>query len=83
VTLPQYRALVVHSDGDRREVELRLSEDGRALVGEITNRRRRDVRRVLSRIPAGQQQQLIEALRVFNAAAGEAPESTLALGMSL
>jgi DNA-binding MarR family transcriptional regulator len=73
----------VHSDSDRREVELRLSGDGRSLVGEVTNRRRRELRRVLARIPADKQQQLIEALRVFNAAAGEAPESTLGLGMAL
>lgn len=73
----------VHSDRDRREVELRLSADGRALVSEVTNRRRREVRRVLSRMQAEQQAKLIEALQAFNSAAGEAPESTLALGMSL
>ena len=73
----------VHSDNDRREVELRLSADGRSLVSEVSNRRRRDVRRVLSRMSTGQQHKLIEALQAFNSAAGEAPESTLALGMSL
>lgn len=73
----------VHRDSDRREVELRLSPDGRALVGEVTSHRRREVRRVLSRISEADQHLLIEALRIFNAAAGEAPESTLALGMSL
>jgi DNA-binding MarR family transcriptional regulator len=73
----------VHRDSDRREVELRLSPEGRALISEVTSRRRRDVRRVLARMPVEQQQHLIEALRTFNAAAGEAPESTLALGMSL
>lgn len=73
----------VHSDSDRREVELRLSTDGRALVSEVSNRRRREVRRVLSRTSVEQQRQLIEALQAFNSAAGEAPESTLALGMAL
>lgn len=73
----------VHSDSDRREVELRLSAEGRALVSEVTTRRRRELRRVLARIPDDDQQRLIDALRIFNAAAGEAPESTLALGMSL
>jgi hypothetical protein len=34
-------------------------------------------------MPVQQQQRLIESLRVFNAAAGEAPESTLALGVAL
>ncbi len=73
----------IHRDSDRREVELRLSADGRALVSEVTNRRRRELRRVLARIPAAEQLRLIDALRVFNAAAGEAPERTLALGMAL
>lgn len=73
----------VHSDSDRREVVLRLSADGRALVSEVTARRRRELRKVIARIPAEDQERLIEALRVFNAAAGEAPESVLALGMSL
>lgn len=73
----------VHSDIDRREVELRLSTDGRSLVSEVTHRRRREVRRVLSRMPTEQQLQLIEALQAFNAAAGEVSESTMALGMSL
>jgi DNA-binding MarR family transcriptional regulator len=73
----------VHSDSDRREVVLRLSPDGRALVGEVTSQRRRDLRRVVARISAEDQSRLIEALRIFNDAAGEAPESSLALGMSL
>jgi DNA-binding MarR family transcriptional regulator len=73
----------VHSDSDRREVVLRLSPDGRALVSEVTSQRRRDLRRVVGQIAAADQDRLIDALRIFNAAAGEAPESTLALGMSL
>lgn len=73
----------VHRDSDRREVELRLSAEGRSLVGEVTAHRRRELRRVLGRIGPADQALLIDALRVFNAAAGEAPESTLALGMSL
>lgn len=72
-----------HSDGDRREVELRLSPEGRALVGEVTAQRRRDLRNVLARIAEPDQARLIDALRIFNAAAGEAPETALALGMSL
>jgi DNA-binding MarR family transcriptional regulator len=73
----------VHSDNDRREVELRLSADGRALIAEVTAHRRRDLRRLLGRITDEDQQLLVRALEIFNAAAGEAPESSLALGMSL
>lgn len=72
-----------HRDSNRREVEVRLSPEGRALVTEVTARRRRDLRRVLARIPDDDQRRLVEALRVFNTAAGEMSESGLGLGMSL
>jgi len=72
-----------HRDSDRREVELRLSAEGRRLVNEVTARRRRDLRRVLSRISASDQASLIQALRVFTDAAGEATDTALGLGLSL
>jgi len=72
-----------HRDSDRREVEVRLSGPGRALVSEVTARRRRDLRRVLARIHEDEQRRLVEALRIFNTAAGEMAEGALALGMAL
>jgi DNA-binding MarR family transcriptional regulator len=72
-----------HRDSDRREVELRLSSKGRTLVNEVTARRRRDLRRVLSRIPQADQAQLITSLRLFTDAAGEPPDSALGLGLAL
>jgi DNA-binding MarR family transcriptional regulator len=72
-----------HRDSDRREVELRLSAEGRSLVSDVTARRRRDLRRVLSRISTDDQARLIEALRIFNDAAGEPSDTAMGLGLSL
>jgi DNA-binding MarR family transcriptional regulator len=72
-----------HRDSDRREVELRLSAEGRTLVNEVTARRRRDLRRVLSRISTVDQTRLINSLRVFTDAAGEPSDTALGLGLSL
>jgi DNA-binding MarR family transcriptional regulator len=73
----------LHRDSDRREVEVRLSTTGRSLVSDVAARRRRDLRRVVARIPEAEQQRLVEALRLFNDAAGDMSETALALGMSL
>ncbi|MHB8451425.1 MAG: MarR family transcriptional regulator [Mycobacteriales bacterium] len=72
-----------HRDSDRREVELRLSAEGKALVNEVTARRRRDLRRVLSRISTDDQHRLIESLRLFTDAAGEPADTALGLGLTL
>lgn len=71
-----------HRESDRREVELSLSAGGRKLVNEVTARRRRDLRRVLSSIPPDEQEQLIESMRLFTEAAGELPEGSWALGLT-
>ena len=72
-----------HRDSDRREVELRLSAEGKALVNEVTARRRRDLRRVLSRISTDDQARLIESLRLFTDAAGESADTVFELGLSM
>lgn len=71
-----------HRESDRREVELSLSADGRKLVNEVTARRRRDLRRILSSIPAEEQAQLVDSMRIFTAAAGELPEGSWSLGLT-
>ncbi|MHB8328224.1 MAG: MarR family winged helix-turn-helix transcriptional regulator [Acidimicrobiales bacterium] len=60
---------------DRREVNLAVTDDGRALVGQVIKRRRSDVRALLKSIPADARQPLITSLQVLAAAAGEAPEA--------
>jgi DNA-binding MarR family transcriptional regulator len=68
------------SSESRREVSLTLSDEGRALLRTVTNRRRRDVRHILLRLDAGQQRNLIAAFEAFADAAGEVPDDAWKLG---
>jgi DNA-binding MarR family transcriptional regulator len=65
---------------DRRTVQVAISETGRQLVAEVMDRRRMELSRILRRISPGDQEKLIEALRTFNEAAGEAPDHTFSIG---
>lgn len=59
---------------NRRQVLLGLTADGRALVRRVTTKRRREISKIVSKIPSGQRTDLIEALHLFARAAGE-PDS--------
>lgn len=59
---------------DRREVQLVLSARGRRLVESVTERRREEIRRILSAVPLGERDDLVRALRAFGKAAGEIPD---------
>ena len=59
---------------NRRQVLLGLTADGRALVRRVTTKRRREISKIVSKIPSGQRSDLIEALHQFARAAGE-PDS--------
>lgn len=65
---------------DRRTVRLHLTEAGRQVVVQVTDRRRREVERILRQIPAREWPRLTDALRTFASAAGEGPELDWALG---
>ncbi len=60
--------------GDRREVRLDLSERGRTLVGEVTERRRLEIRRILAALPGPDRGAIADAFRAFGHAAGEVPD---------
>jgi DNA-binding MarR family transcriptional regulator len=60
--------------GDRREVRLDLAERGRKLVDAVSEHRRRDIERILARVPARDREELVHAFRIFADAAGEVPE---------
>src|SRR5581483_8220199 len=60
--------------GDRREVRLSLSDQGRRLVGDVTERRRIEIERILAAVPGPQRQGLVAAFRDFGRAAGEVPD---------
>jgi DNA-binding MarR family transcriptional regulator len=56
---------------NRREVTIVLTSDGRALVREVTRRRRREIASIMARVPAEQRVAIVEALTTFRQAAGE------------
>ncbi|GIH62976.1 MarR family winged helix-turn-helix transcriptional regulator [Microbispora siamensis] len=58
---------------NRRETLLRLTDNGRRIVDEVTARRKEEIAAILTRMPASRRQALIIAMREFNDAAGEPP----------
>jgi DNA-binding MarR family transcriptional regulator len=70
------------SPESRREVLIRASESGRALVDEVTARRRHAISDILSKMTPEDQQSAVSALEIFAAAASEpAVEDLLILGL--
>ncbi len=65
---------------DRRTVQVALSDDGRRLVGDVTRRRRAEVRRILRAMPPDARPRVVTALRAFADAAGEVPEQDWSMG---
>jgi DNA-binding MarR family transcriptional regulator len=59
------------NDENRREVVLTVSPAGRTLVDAVTRRRRREVARILDRMPAERRTALADAFAAFGDAAGE------------
>ncbi|WP_309050010.1 MarR family transcriptional regulator [Streptomyces sp.] len=57
------------SQGDRREVRLHLSAPGRAFLADLRTRRERELRQVLSDMPAEKRVALLEGLEAFCSAA--------------
>lgn len=60
--------------GDRREVRLDLSDRGRKLLGQVTERRRLEIGRILGAVPGPERTGLVDAFRAFGRAAGEVPD---------
>lgn len=68
---------------NRREVEVRATPAGAALVGAVTERRREEIERIVEAMPAARRLALVEALESFATAAGEAPDQAWATGWDL
>lgn len=62
------------SDSDRRAVTVSLSEAGKQLVGEVTARRRAELRVLLDQMPQGRRADVVDGLRCFADAAEELPD---------
>ncbi|MEU6323863.1 MarR family transcriptional regulator [Streptomyces sp. NPDC047009] len=58
---------------NRRETLLRLTEEGRNTVVDVTARRRAEVAAIVERLTPSQREALVEALAAFNEAGGEPP----------
>ncbi len=61
-------------EADRRIVVLSLSASGRRLVERVTERRRREIERILGAVDQAERANLVRAFTVFGEAAGEVPE---------
>lgn len=63
---------------DRRETLLALTDAGRRIVDDVTSRRRAEINRIVTAMPAAHRSELVAALRAFADAADE-PTATSAL----
>jgi DNA-binding MarR family transcriptional regulator len=64
----------------RREIVVSLSQAGQAVVRQVTQRRRRDIARIVAHMPEQHRQGLVEVLEAFSEAGGEPPASLAASG---
>ncbi len=60
---------------DRRVVVMDLSASGRRLVESVTERRRREIDRIIDAVDPTERTNLVRAFAIFGAAAGEIPEA--------
>lgn len=58
---------------NRRETLLRLTDEGRRTVEDVTARRRTEIAAIVERLAPGQRAALVDALAAFNEAGGEPP----------
>jgi DNA-binding MarR family transcriptional regulator len=57
----------------RREVVVNLTEAGNSVVNRVTRQRRREIARIVARMPDRHRVELVEALESFSEAGGEPP----------
>ena len=63
------------SPTSRREVVVALTEDGAAAVRQVTARRRKEIAKIVGRMPSKHRHGLVDALGAFADAGGEPPVS--------
>jgi len=66
--------------GNRREVEVRLTRIGRALLDRVTAARRREIARIVKDVPLPLRTAMVQGLQTFSDAAGEVPDQAWAAG---
>jgi DNA-binding MarR family transcriptional regulator len=70
--------LVRAAGGDRREIRLRVSRDGQALLDRVRQARRQDLMRALAVMPAAARTALLTGLAHFHAAVAESRQQPAA-----
>ncbi|MGW4484898.1 MarR family winged helix-turn-helix transcriptional regulator [Amycolatopsis sp. NPDC004368] len=69
-----------HSPVSRREIVLSLTDDGTRTVRQVTARRRREIAKIVAKMPEQRRRALVEALTAFAEAGGEPPVGGLESG---
>ncbi|QRP50080.1 MarR family winged helix-turn-helix transcriptional regulator [Amycolatopsis sp. FDAARGOS 1241] len=64
------------SPSSRREIVVELTGEGERVVRLVTGRRRREIARIVAKMPEGARHGLVEALTAFAEAGGEPPART-------
>ncbi len=60
----------------RREIVLALTKDGSRIVKQVTARRRREIAKIVARMPDDARRGMVDALNAFAEAGGEPPAGT-------
>jgi DNA-binding MarR family transcriptional regulator len=68
------------SAASRREVIVKLTPAGRQLLSKVMTTRRREIRRVVAKVPEPLRQAMVDALLVFSDAAGDVPDQAWTVG---
>ena len=68
---------------DRRGVRVALTPGGRELIGAVSDRRRRELTRIVHQMPSADRNAVVRTLRAFAAVAGEVPEQDWSLGWTV
>ena len=68
---------------DRRQLRVMLTTKGRSLVDDVTDRRRKEIARIMNEIPAAELAVLVHALGRLASAGGEVPEQDWTTGWDL
>ncbi|QRP48226.1 MarR family winged helix-turn-helix transcriptional regulator [Amycolatopsis sp. FDAARGOS 1241] len=70
-----------HSTVSRREIVLAVTEEGARVVRQVTARRRRQIAKIVAKMPEEHRRGLVEALTAFTEAGGEPPAATTPEGI--
>ncbi len=68
------------SSTDRRAVRVSATVEGRQVVDRVSSARRAELGRIVGNMTSDRRDQLVEALRIFTAAAGGIPEDGSVMG---